>query len=302
MGKFVQGTTDGIYTGSGCNAQCFFCIDKGGYWKPKFTSFEEICARLDFLSSEGLVEGVVYEWWDFTIHPHLFQILEYGNKKWLKQTLQTNGILLSDVEFVRKLKSFGITTVNFSLHAHDKEVHDRMMGTTNTFWKVLSGMQNCLDEWMKITQNFVITSRNINQIEKMIVLSLKMKVTLLTYMLYIPVWKSESVDRNIAPDPVVSGRELSKMLKILSSVEQKAGRKMMNIKFYNIPLCLLDKEVLSEREYIVSKFRRTRETNEVTGRDFYFNDECTRCRRYNECSGLTLFYKTHYGDEYLKAL
>ena len=108
MWEYIKNFTKWIFIWMVCNANCGFCNAKFPivwYWNSYFSfkKYKDIISLLDKYKKNG-VECIVYEGWDFSIHPRIFDILDYGKKLWIKQTFQTNWIKLEDIEFVKKLK------------------------------------------------------------------------------------------------------------------------------------------------------------------------------------------------------
>lgn len=261
----------------------------------KFIPFDKLKTKLDEAKSGG-VECIVYEWWDFSVYPKMLEALEYWQRLWIKQTFQTNGMILSDINIVKKIKNFWVEDINFSLHAYDSVLSDSIMWVKWWFEKTIKAIKNCVEQKMTVSQNMVITKDNVNQIENIIVLALKLKIDLISFILFIPPEdKLRENDNNyiesLLPDPVIVWQELSKMLKLLKAIEIKSWRKnLINIKFHNIPLCLLDKQLLWDREYIFDVFRKQWSWSYSKWAWFYKNNDCENCKLNESCTGITEYY------------
>lgn len=294
--KDVYKKVDGVYIGSLCNADCEFCLDKETNYAPKLVAVSDIKKRIDHLSSEGVVDCIIYEWWDFSLHPHIFEILAYGNTKWMQQTIQTNWIKFADIDFVKKIKELDIGVINFSLHAASAELYDDIMKTKKWFPKVLKWLKNCKDLGIHTNINFVIMKQNIEEIHKMLLLCLKLWVTQLSFYLYIP-RKSFSLEQNMKfmVHPVEAGDKIKQLLQKLQLLEKKLGKKILDIKFLNIPLCLVDEK----RKINIDAFRRLRNKKTFSPWKYYYKKECEACLERAKCPWITKYYVDVFDDDFL---
>lgn len=294
--KDVYKKVDGVYIGSLCNADCEFCLDKETNYAPKLVSVGDIKKRIDRLASEGVVDCIIYEWWDFSLHPHIFEILAYWKTKWLQQTIQTNWIKFADVGFVKKIKELDIGVINFSLHAANAELYDDIMKTKKWFLKVLKGLKNCKDVGIHTNINFVIMKQNLEEIHRMLILCMKLWVTQLSFYLYIP-RNSFSLEKNMKfmVHPVEAWEKIKTLLHTLQAVEEKANRKVLDIKFLNIPLCIVDER----RKINIDAFRRLRNKKTFSSWKYYYKKECDTCIKREMCPWITKYYADVFWDEFL---
>lgn len=110
-----------IYVSSKCNIDCPICYeDKDGIEEP---SLEEIESLLkNFRKKTIALSGR-----EPTCREDLFQIIRIANKR-NHAILLTNGIKLSDYEYVLKLKKSGLQTIFFSFNGLKDEIYQRMNG------------------------------------------------------------------------------------------------------------------------------------------------------------------------------
>jgi len=95
-----------------------------------------------------------------TIYPYFFELLQYGHKLNLFMKTVTNGRLLSDIKFVRKLKKSGISLVAISIHGPTAEIQN-LITQTNSYKETIRGIKNCIKEKINL-----ITLTTINKINK----------------------------------------------------------------------------------------------------------------------------------------
>lgn len=300
--KYQKNYTQWIFIWMVCNAKCGFCntqFPKDGVKNYfSFRSFEEIINQID-IYVQSWVECIIYEGGEFSIHPDIFRILRYGNTLGVKQTFQTNGIKLAQVDFVKKLKEYGITEVNFSLHASHADISNKIMWIPWAFDKTLKGIHNCNVFGITTSINFVILQENIDQICWILFSAFKMNIDLLNLILYIPpeLW-NDNFHKQFLPDPKKVGKELWKMLQILEDIERISKWKLhLNIKLHNIPRCIIPGEFDFHRELLYDVFRRQESYEKATG--FYMKKECKKCKFYLDCPGITEYYIHTYGEEIL---
>ncbi len=172
--KYQKNYTQWVFVWMVCNAKCLFCNTQKWTTELKdyfeFYSYERITKDI-LLKVKSWATCIIYEWWDFTIHPDIFRILKFGKKIWVRQTIQTNWIKLADLDFVKKLKGYWVSEMNFSIHAFDENISEKIMWTHKwTLRKTIKGVLNCNKVWMNISNNLVLTKYNINQLDGVVLL------------------------------------------------------------------------------------------------------------------------------------
>ena len=111
------------------NARCPFCVARLGKLRDE-NFFDNLKGKIEVAVNKLNVENVVLLGGEPTISKNLFPILEelkdYKNK--LEEiTIITNGVMLHDMDFVRRLADSSITAVNISIHHWDEKVNDDLM-------------------------------------------------------------------------------------------------------------------------------------------------------------------------------
>lgn len=305
--KYQQNYTQWVFVWMVCNAKCSFCNAQIPLiWEKDYFSFysfdrikNDVQAKVDKWAN-----CIIYEWGDFSLHPEIFQILEFGKSLWIKQTLQTNGIKLSDMEFVKKLKESGVIEMNFSIHAHQEIVSDSIMWV-KWFRKTIKWVLNCNKLWMNVSNNLVLVKENLDQLEWMIFLLLKLNVKLFNITMYIPIdgTSIENFHEKFMVNPVDLWIEISKMLKLYKKLMALSGKKLeLNLKFHNIWRCIFDKEH-HDYDFQFDLDRRKQGGDKYkfdTG--FYKKKDCKKCIYNNDCTGFTEKYIKIYWDSYIKPI
>jgi His-Xaa-Ser system radical SAM maturase HxsC len=167
-----------------------------------------------------------------------FDILAIINKKQPKSTVMmlTNGKSFAKFEFTKRFvssrpKDF-LTCV--SMHSDVDEVHDRIVGVKDSFYKTAMGLQNLARFREKIEIRVVVNRINANRLESIATFIQRnfpfikhctfmgMEITGLACDNYETVWI----------DPHDYRDELSRAIRVLSRAD-------MSVSIYNLPLCLI---------------------------------------------------------------
>lgn len=303
--EFQQNYTLWVFVWMVCNAKCSFC--NAQVWiiweKDYFTfySLERIKKDIELKVSKWAT-CIIYEWWDFSLHPNIFDILEFWNSLWIKQTFQTNWIKLHDIEFVKKLKEYNVNEMNFSIHAYQTALSDKLMWVEWAFLKTIKWVLNCNKVWIKISNNFVLIKENLDQLEWMIIFMLKLKIKLFNITMYIPVdWLGKNFHSRFFVEPGLAWREISKMQRLYKKISELSWWKSkIHFKFHNVWRCILDKEF--HNMWFEFDLDRRKEKNEDYNFDtwFYKKKECWKCIYNNNCTWFTEAYIKVFWDDYIK--
>jgi len=169
----------------------------------------------------------------------LFDILKLINKRHPtpRVMMLTNGKSFSDFNFTKDFVS--VRPQNFltcvSLHSDVDEIHDRIVGVKDSFYKTAMGLQNLARFREKIEIRVVVSRLNADRLESIASFIQRnfpfiyhctfmgMEVTGLARDNYGEVWI----------DPYEYRSQLSKAIRVLSRAD-------MNASIYNLPLCLIE--------------------------------------------------------------
>jgi len=168
-----------------------------------------------------------------------FNILGVINKKHPKSTvmLLTNGKSFANFEFTKRFVSLRskdfLTCV--SMHSDVDEVHDRIVGVKDSFYKTAMGLHNLARFREKIEIRVVVSRINAHRLESIATFIQRnfpfiihcafmgMEITGLACDNYETVWI----------DPHEYRDELSRAIRVLNRAD-------MNVSIYNLPLCLVE--------------------------------------------------------------
>ena len=170
-----------------------------------------------------------------------FEILKLINKKHPKSTVMmlTNGKSFSDYEFTKRFVSIRprdfITCV--SLHCDVDEIHDKIAGVKNSFYKTAMGLQNLARFREKIEIRVVINRINAHRLES-IATFIQRNFPFITHCAFMGmeiIGFARDNYKTIWIDPYEYRDELSRATRVLRRAD-------MDVSIYNIPLCLLEKK------------------------------------------------------------
>ena len=185
--------------------------------------------------------------------------------------LLTNGKSFSDFEFTKQFVT--LRPSNFiscvSLHSDVDEVHDRIVGVKNSFYKTIKGLHNLARFHEKIEIRVVLSRLNAKHLESIATFIYRnfpfiyhcafmgMEITGLAAENYGEIWI----------DPYDYREQLSKAIRVLSRAD-------INVSVYNLPLCLIEKKTWGFARQSISGWK-----NEYV-------PKCEDCSVKNICSGV----------------
>jgi len=202
-----------------------------------------------------------------------FEVLTLINQKHPKAPVMvlTNGKSFADFDFTKRFVSAKpqdlMTCV--SIHSDVDEVHDRIVGVKNSFYKTAMGLQNLARFREKIEIRVVINRLNAHRLESIATFIQRnfpfvyhcafmgMEITGLARENYADVWI----------EPFEYRQELARAVKVLS-------RAHMNVSIYNLPLCLVDPKSWNFARQSISGWKND------------YLPICDGCTVRGECSGV----------------
>jgi len=148
---------------SRCNLQCIHCRSSSTLSQelPEFSRTDAFSLIDDITSYASPV--LVLTGGEPLLHPHVFDIAEYGTKKGLRMCLATNGTLITD-EICQKLKDVSIKMVSLSLDGSNADIHDDFRRQTGAFQGTMQAIEMFQKHGIKFLINSSFTKRNQNDI------------------------------------------------------------------------------------------------------------------------------------------
>ncbi|MCK5233673.1 MAG: radical SAM protein [Candidatus Aenigmarchaeota archaeon] len=138
-----------------CNNDCIFCTENGSRPERDLT-LDEIILCID---SEKLKMGatVILCGGEPTVNPDIFEIISYIKNIGCKAMMITNGRMLSDLFFAKKLIDCGLEEVLTEIHSHIPEMHDFFTQRPGSFKETLEGTDNFLGAGGVVCMKILLT-------------------------------------------------------------------------------------------------------------------------------------------------
>jgi MoaA/NifB/PqqE/SkfB family radical SAM enzyme len=149
-----------------CNNGCLFCLDSDSH-DGTAISAEAVEQRI----REGREEGgqrLILSGGEPTIHPLFIDFLRLGRKlgyDWL-QTV-TNGRMFAYRKFATSALSSGLNEATFSMHGHNPELHDYLVGVKGAYEQAMAGMRNLLGRCV-VNVDVVLSAVNIPHLREIL--------------------------------------------------------------------------------------------------------------------------------------
>lgn len=220
-----------INTGYSCNIKCKFCYYREQK-RPKDPDTERIKKDLQKAKKYG-IEIVELTGGEPTIRKDLFELIDFAKKLGFKRiSMITNGLLLSDHRFSKKLLEAGLAETKFSIHASEAKMHDYLIGTKGGFKKVLKGIENAQDLGFQLNINVVVNKHNYKNLLELTNLLTKYNIDTLNFIVFSPLSNIKKFKKQF----FVSYSEISPKIKECIDFAKRKIRKI-NVRY--VPFCFM---------------------------------------------------------------
>lgn len=125
-----------------CNERCKYCYCVTDKPERDELTTEEIKRVLDELYELGVFE-ITFTGGDLFVRNDTFEILEYAYKKTFLINIFTNGLALTDADFIR-LKMIHPKSIHFSIYNYIPEKHDAFTSVRGSFERTVSAIKKCV--------------------------------------------------------------------------------------------------------------------------------------------------------------
>ena len=139
-----------------CNLRCNYCYAKNTGYKAGDNLDLNLAKQIIDIFSDLKFRHVTLIGGEPTVYPHLFTVLNMLNKKGLKTGFLSNGILYSNLDFVKKLYEHNIKMFSISLKGTNCKTFYDTTGIDD-FNTVIEGLKNCLKFTPYVTVFFVVS-------------------------------------------------------------------------------------------------------------------------------------------------
>ncbi len=157
-----------------CNLRCIHCYAKADpNPAPDELTTEEGFRLLEDLAQFGC-PVVLFSGGEPLVRPDILDLIKKATSLGMRAVLSTNGVLI-DENLAKELKKLGLSYVGISLDG-GREIHDRFRGVKGTFDKVISAIEACKKEGLKVGLRFTINKLNAQEIPKIFDLVEEMEI------------------------------------------------------------------------------------------------------------------------------
>lgn len=146
-----------IFLGPKCNLKCKFC-----YSSPKMRHLDTSQAKAEI--KKYLNSG--YDWISFTggeptIRNDLPELIKFAKMSGaIAIKVQTNGLLTSNINYLKQLKTSGLTYMYVSIQSHAPQRHDFLTNRQGSFSRAIQTIKNCIELKLPLELGFVVTKVN----------------------------------------------------------------------------------------------------------------------------------------------
>jgi MoaA/NifB/PqqE/SkfB family radical SAM enzyme len=156
-----------ILTGYTCNNKCIFCCNEDRRNRVRDKSTREIQLDLTRAKERG-TSYVEFVGGEPTIRTDIARIISFARGLGFRTIMfATNGRMLSNKAFAKKILESGINEIVFSLHGHNAVLHDKLTRVPGSFDQLMRGMRNLRQQGFRnVGTNTTIVRQNYKSLPK----------------------------------------------------------------------------------------------------------------------------------------
>ncbi|MBS1266831.1 MAG: Coenzyme PQQ synthesis protein E [Candidatus Woesearchaeota archaeon] len=146
-----------------CNNNCIICQDKVDQ-VPLKKEFREIKKEIDEMCKNGIKTISLYGGEPF-LRKDLDKIIRYIVSKNIRYQLFTNARIFyykKYTELIKKIKGSVVT----SLFSYNAEIHDKITSVKGSHRQTLRGIENLVEEGIKVVTTIVLTRLNVQDLKR----------------------------------------------------------------------------------------------------------------------------------------
>jgi MoaA/NifB/PqqE/SkfB family radical SAM enzyme len=275
-----------VTIGFKCNNNCISCMLKGYKDKLKPITFNDFKYIVN--KECKIYSGIILSGAEVTLNKDLIKFVSYAKLYFKNIRIQTNGRMLSNEVYYKKLIDSGINEFYVSLNGHNIDIHDKITQTSGSFKQTTNALKKLDDMNVKIMINTVITNLNYKFLPDIIELVSRFKsIKEMEFWNYCPMNKIDTY--NLIP-------KLSNVVPYLNKAIQLADKFEISLKFKYFPECILE-----SKSYLLDNYQpklyidklHWQKYKENTFNQCLYKEICSSI----ECKGLSLAYVKKYGWE-----
>lgn len=170
-----------------CNMCCNHC--RASIEKRSHLSTDLIKKAINFAVKEGSDDlRLTFSGGEPFLHPKLFQLMKYAEKKKIKNlAITTNGSII-DIGLLKKIKHLNIPNffIQISIDSINPQTHDSFRNHKNAFSKAIKFMEVLKQENIVFSIKSTLIPKTINEMESLIIFSHKMGAKRISFGSVIP--------------------------------------------------------------------------------------------------------------------
>lgn len=291
-----------IMLGWECNNNCLFCSNAKLREIAKKRSKEKISLSGIKVQisrhKEKNAEILMLVGGEPTIRKDIFEIINLARKKgYARISMMTNGRMLSNIDFCKKLFDYGLTDIGVSIHSHKAEIQNSLTRSPGSFRQTVMGLKNLNALGVKFVTNTVINKKNYKDLDKMVSFLARFKPEVITFTFPNPRGNAEKYATQVMP-------RYSETIPYVIKAIKKGRQLNQDVHISDIPFCLMKGYEENMQELFFNKRRRiiTHVFDDIiytplSGRDKSRHQYCNSCVYGKECEGLWTRYLEIYGDK-----
>lgn len=216
-----------------CHSACRFCIVQEGMNLFRGVSEERLRKEVEDNAREKRYRRICFTGGEVTLERKLWDYIaiarESGSFEHVR--LQTNGRLLADMAFAKRLVDAGVDEFFVSLHGHDAATQDAISQREGSFDEAVRGIENLSKLDVCLMTNTVINSMNVDHLAEIADTVLPFRPVRMEFWNYLPM-EDYADERNLLAPMSRVGPELRRALAKLRGAGVEA-----RVKY--VPRCLL---------------------------------------------------------------
>ncbi len=144
-----------------CNNNCAHCYNEPGRRTMPSLPANKWKSVLRKLLDIG-VPYVIFTGGEPTLHPAIFELVEYADNLGQITGINSNGRRLAEPDFAVRLKAAGLDHVQITLNSHHADLHNEIVGA-RAFDQTIRGIQLALDAGLHTITNTTLIEANADE-------------------------------------------------------------------------------------------------------------------------------------------
>ena len=239
-----------------CNNKCRFCMSAEVWMdEKKLTDTNLVIKEIEKYSMKWFT-SIGFLWWDISIHPWIFEILNSAKNNNFKEiSVITNAMVFDDHDKALKLIKSWVTRVNISIHSYKSKVEDYLTQVNWWLLRKLKAIDNFNDLHNKgilksaLAINIVLNWKNYKDIIETCIYFYKEKNIYDMRLNFI--WPRYFTSKKDREDLFLKYSDFLSYIKKLIYLSLKLN---IRITFDSIPACIFYKIDNKNYKKLVSKF------------------------------------------------